>query len=88
MNLASLLIFREDDPTQSSGAIASSPGIEGWIATFIVAVAAAFLIYDMVRRIRKVRYRDEIREEISEEEAEIEEERERAREKAQREKQD
>jgi cell division protein ZapA (FtsZ GTPase activity inhibitor) len=38
-----------------------------------LAVAALFLIYDMVRRIRRLRYRTEIQQEISEEEAAAEE---------------
>ena len=85
MNLLSFL-RTEGDPTQSDGAIATSPGILGWVFTFLMAVAAGFLIYDMVRRIRKIRYREEIREEISEEEAAEEEVRELARERAEREK--
>jgi hypothetical protein len=33
----------------------------GFLATFLVAVATVLLIVDMTRRIRRVRYRDEIR---------------------------
>jgi hypothetical protein len=33
----------------------------GFLATFLVAVATLLLIVDMTRRIRRVRYRDEIR---------------------------
>ena len=72
MNLLSILKF-EGDPTQSEGAIATSPGILGWVFTFLLAAAVIFVIYDMVRRIRRVRYRAEIIEEISEEEAAEEE---------------
>lgn len=86
MNLLSQVFRTADDPTQSEGAIATSPGILGWVFTFFMAVAAGFLIYDMVRRIRKVRYREQIREEISEEEAAEEEARELARERAERKK--
>ncbi len=85
MNLLSILKF-EGDPTQSEGAIATSPGILGWVFTFLLAAAVIFVIYDMVRRIRRVRYRAEIIEEISEEEAAEEEARELARERAEREK--
>jgi hypothetical protein len=56
----------------------------GWVFTFSLAVAALVLIWDMVRRIRKMRYRAEIQEEISEEEAAIEEAAELARERAER----
>ncbi|MCU1403322.1 MAG: hypothetical protein JWM70_1646 [Microbacteriaceae bacterium] len=33
----------------------------GFLATFLVAVATVLLVLDMTRRIRRVRYRDEIR---------------------------
>lgn len=85
MNLLSILKL-EGDPTQSEGAIATSPGILGWVFTFLLAAAVIFVIYDMVRRIRRVRYREEIIQEISEEEAAIDEARELARERAEREK--
>jgi len=85
MNLLSLIVMTEGDPSQSDGAIATSPGILGWVFTFVMAVAAGFLIYDMVRRIRKIRYREEIQQEISEEEAAEDEARELARERAERE---
>jgi hypothetical protein len=37
-----------------------SPGVVGFIATFGVTAAAVALIFDMVRRVRRVRYRAEI----------------------------
>ena len=37
-----------------------SPGVVGFLATFGVAAAAIFIIYDMTRRVRRVRYRAEI----------------------------
>jgi hypothetical protein len=52
--------------------------------TSLVAVGAVFLIFDMTRRIRRVRYREEILEGISEEQAAIEEAAELAREQAAR----
>lgn len=79
MNLLTLLPkTATDEPT----AISTSPGIIGWIFTFFLAVAALALITDMVRRIRKIRYREEILLEISEEEAAKEEAAELARQKA------
>ncbi|NBR65395.1 MAG: hypothetical protein EBS85_04080 [Micrococcales bacterium] len=79
MNLLTLLPkTATDEPT----AISTSPGIIGWIFTFFLAVAALALIADMVRRIRKIRYREEILLEISEEEAAKEEAAELARQKA------
>ncbi len=38
-----------------------SPGTVGFLATFFVTGAAIALIFDMVRRVRRVRYREEIR---------------------------
>jgi len=81
MNLLALITkTATDEPT----AISTSPGTIGWVFTFFIAVAAVLLIADMVRRIRKVRYRAEIQEEISEEEAAIQEAAELARERAER----
>lgn len=37
-----------------------SPGTIGFIATFGMASGAVFLIFDLVRRVRRVRYRAEI----------------------------
>ena len=38
-----------------------SPGIVGFVVTFFVAAVTILLIVDMTRRIRRVRYRDEVR---------------------------
>lgn len=46
----------------------NSPGTIGFIVTFAVAAIAVFLFFDMNRRIRKTRYRQEIREKLAEEE--------------------
>lgn len=81
MNLLALIPkTATDEPT----AISTSPGTIGWIFTFLMAGAALVLIWDMVRRIRKVRYRAEIQEEITEENAAIEEAAVLARERAER----
>ncbi len=44
-----------------------TPGLVGFGITFLIAVAVVLLIIDMVRRIRRVRYRDEIRQLLDEE---------------------
>jgi hypothetical protein len=44
-----------------------SPGVVGFIATFGLAAAALLLIGDLVRRIRRVRYRAEISEKLDQE---------------------
>jgi len=41
-----------------------TPGVAGFFAIFFVAVASIFIIVDMSRRIRRVRYRGEVRERI------------------------
>ena len=63
MNFNTLILRAEEEAEQ----IAASPGTIGWIFTFAMAIGSGFLIFDMVRRIRKVRYRDEIAKELAEE---------------------
>ena len=38
-----------------------TPGVIGFIATFVIMAAVVLLILDMVRRIRRVNYRAEVR---------------------------
>lgn len=45
-----------------------SPGLAGFVFTFLVMVGAILLILDMARRVRRVRYREEIREKLDREE--------------------
>jgi len=47
-----------------------SPGWIGFALTFLVAIAVVFLLIDMNRRVRRVRYRDEIRAKIAAEQGE------------------
>jgi hypothetical protein len=68
MNFNTLILRAEEDAEK----ISASPGTIGWVFTFAVAVAVGFLIFDMVRRIRRVRYRDEVIQELSLEQAEAE----------------
>ena len=46
-----------------------SPGTIGFIMTFFITAGAVALIFDMVRRIRRVRYRAEIGEKLAAEAA-------------------
>ena len=46
-----------------------TPGWVGFVVVFAVAIFTVLLIIDMTRRIRRVRYREEIREKIAAEEA-------------------
>lgn len=52
MNTA-LILAEEIDPT------GVTPGVIGFVITAAVAVTSIFLILDMNRRIRRLRYRDE-----------------------------
>lgn len=47
-----------------------TPGVVGFTITFLIAIATVFLLLDMTRRVRKVRYRSEVREQIAIEQAE------------------
>jgi hypothetical protein len=42
-----------------------SPGTIGFLLTFFVAGSAVLLIFDMVRRVRRVRYRAEIQDKLA-----------------------
>ncbi|MET0989325.1 MAG: hypothetical protein ABWY54_01630 [Glaciihabitans sp.] len=46
-----------------------TPGVVGFIAMALVAVATVFLLVDMTRRIRRTRYRGEVREVLEAERA-------------------
>jgi hypothetical protein len=61
-----LLPFATPTPTPSAefNPDAVTPGPVGFIVMFLIAVAVVFLVIDMTRRIRRVRYRDEIREKL------------------------
>jgi hypothetical protein len=46
-----------------------TPGVVGFAVTFFIAIATVLLIIDMNRRIRRVRYREEIQEKLKAEQA-------------------
>lgn len=46
-----------------------TPGVVGFIATAVVAIAVCLLLFDMNRRVRRVKYREEVRAEIAAEQA-------------------
>ena len=46
-----------------------TPGVVGFLVTLFVAVVVLLLIADMVRRVRRVRYRSEINEKLDAEAA-------------------
>ena len=41
-----------------------TPGVVGFAVTFLIAVVTVLLVIDMTRRIRRVRYREEVREQL------------------------
>lgn len=47
-----------------------TPGWIGFVAIFAIALATVLLIIDMTRRIRRVRYREEVRDKITAEDTE------------------
>ena len=61
-NLISALLTASPSPSPSVDPANTfySPGTIGFIATFGMAAGAVFLIFDLVRRVRRVRYRAEI----------------------------
>lgn len=56
-------------PTMTVDPNAVTPGPAGFLVTVIVVIAVVLLIWDMNRRVRRVRYREEVREELDAEEA-------------------
>lgn len=50
-----------------------TPGLLGFLATAFIVIIMAFLIVDMVRRIRRVRYRGEVAEAAEQDGAGLEE---------------
>ena len=67
MNILLDLNFWTQMPTPVADETYNSPGTIGFIITFAVAVGAVFLFFDMNRRIRRTKYREEIREKLSRE---------------------
>lgn len=55
------------DPLTDPNKIYYSPGVIGFVAVFLMMLAATFLVLDMVRRVRRVRYRTEIQEKLARE---------------------
>jgi len=52
-----------------------TPGFVGFAAVVVLLLVVILLIWDMNRRIRRVRYREEVREELDAEQAALEAER-------------
>jgi hypothetical protein len=72
MKTALLLMLLAGDPLNPDPTVSAdpantfySPGLIGFFGTFFVAVGAIALLFDMVRRIRRVRYRADIQERLA-----------------------
>ena len=68
---ASVRLAATPAPTPSGAPADDSvtPGVLGFVVTFLLAVAVVLLVLDMVRRIRRVRYRAEIAEKLDAEQS-------------------
>ena len=73
--LASYVIVWIADPTPSpvpafTGDVDTiTPGVLGFVAIFVIALATVLLLLDMTRRVRRVRYRAEVQEQLAAEAA-------------------
>jgi hypothetical protein len=67
--MRSLLFAAWPTPTADPSETFYSPGILGFVFTFALAGLAILLVFDMVRRMRRVRYRAEAREKLAAEAA-------------------
>jgi hypothetical protein len=56
-------------PSMTVDPVSVTPGFVGFAVIVVIVIAVILLIWDMNRRIRRVRYRDEVREELDAEEA-------------------
>lgn len=68
-----LVLLGADTPTPTPTSTVDpdlvTPGAVGFFAVVVVVVAVILLVWDMNRRVRKVRYREEVREELDAEAA-------------------
>jgi hypothetical protein len=69
--LSGLPIYLMDDPSATTDPANTfySPGTLGFLFVFGMSAGAILLIFDMVRRVRRVRYRAEIQERLDAEES-------------------
>jgi hypothetical protein len=67
--MRNLLALATPSPSTNPAETYSSPGTLGFLFTFAIAGIAILLIVDMTRRMRRVRYREEIREKLAAEAA-------------------
>jgi hypothetical protein len=63
-NLLIMVTAATPSPTTDPANTFFSPGTVGFLFTFLVVVGTIALIFDMTRRVRRVRYRAEIQEKL------------------------
>ena len=71
--MLSLLVLAAATPTPSPkvpNADSVTPGVWGFVITLLIAVVVILLIMDMMRRVRRVRYRAEVNAKLDAEQAE------------------
>ncbi|WP_417554355.1 hypothetical protein [Microbacterium sp.] len=70
-----MILFGENTPMPTPTSTVPpelvTPGFAGFAVVIVIVAAVILLIWDMNRRIRRVRYRDEVREELDAEQAEL-----------------
>lgn len=68
-----MILFGEQTPMPTPSMTVDpdsvTPGFAGFAIVVVIVVAVILLIWDMNRRIRRVRYREEVREQLDAEEA-------------------
>ena len=66
-----MLRFADPSPTPTPTVDPSlvSPGAVGFAVVVLLVIAVGLLMWDMNRRVRRVRYREEVREELDAEQA-------------------
>lgn len=72
-----MILFGENTPMPTPTSTVPpelvTPGFGGFAVVAVLVIAVILLIWDMNRRVRRVRYRDEVREELDAEQAELDE---------------
>lgn len=61
-----------EEPNEEFDPNTVTPGVWGFVLTFVIMVVVVLLVLDMVRRIRRVNYRAEVREQLEAERLEQE----------------
>jgi hypothetical protein len=70
--LPALVRAATQEPSDEFDPDTVTPGIWGFVLTFVIMVVVVLLVLDMVRRIRRVNYRAEVREQLESERLEQE----------------